>query len=107
MNKQEYLEFHKNFCNRMIEITEKKNADYTGNSLSPFSNFEKAEQLNICTTEQGFLVRLMDKISRLISFVQKGVFEVAEESLLDTALDAANYLCLFAAYIQSKRNKST
>lgn len=91
----------------MIEITEKKNNDYTGNSLSPFANFEKAEQLNICTTEQGFLIRLMDKFSRLISFVQKGIFEIAEESLLDTCIDGANYLCLFAAYIQSKKQKTT
>jgi hypothetical protein len=104
MNKQEYLEFHKNFCNQMIEITAKKNSDYTGTNPSPFSNFEKTEQLGICSTEQGFLVRLLDKVSRIISFVQKGVLEVAEETVTDACIDGANYLCLFAAYIQSKRN---
>lgn len=104
MNKQEYLEFHKNFCNQMIEITAKKNSDYCGNSNSPFSNFEKAELLGICSNEAGFLVRMMDKVSRIVSFIQQGNLQVKEESVIDSLQDLANYCILLAGYIQSKSN---
>ena len=107
MNKQEYLEFHKQFCTKMIEITEKKNSDYTGGSLSPFSNFEKAELLGICSNEAGFLIRIMDKVSRVISYLNKGELLVKDESVTDSLLDACNYFILLAGYIESKKQTNT
>ncbi len=103
MNKKEYLEFHQKFCQRMVEITEKKNADYTGTSLSAFSNFEAAEKLGVCSTEQGFMIRILDKIARITSFIQKGELLVKDESVGDTLLDLANYAALLAGYIESKK----
>lgn len=103
MNKQEYLAYHRAMCDRMIEITAKKNHDYTGVSDDPFSNFCTVQELGICTTEQGFLTRMTDKFKRIISFVQKGVLLVADESVEDTLIDLANYCILFAGYIKSKR----
>lgn len=106
VNKKEYLEFHQKFCQQMILITEKKNADYTGTSMSAFSNFEIAEKLGICSTEQGFMIRISDKIARIISFIQKGELLVKEESVGDTLLDLANYAALLAGYIESKKRNS-
>ncbi|NIR13553.1 MAG: DUF1599 domain-containing protein [Desulfobacterales bacterium] len=106
MNKQEYFEYHKNFCEKMISVTKAKNADYTGITDDPFANFTRVEALGICSTEQGFLTRMMDKFCRITSFVQKGVLEVKDESVEDTLHDLANYCVLMAGFIKRKREES-
>lgn len=103
MTKQEYLKFHQECCEKLVTITKAKNSDYTGISDDPFSNFTKVENLGICTTEQGFLTRMTDKLARIISFQQRGFFEVKDESIEDTLLDLANYSILLAGYISSKK----
>ena len=92
MTKPEWLEFHEQFCKTMHEITKKKNADYTGGSVDPFANFRRVEALGICSTEQGFLTRMTDKMSRLASFVKNGTLLVKDESATDTLADLANYV---------------
>lgn len=87
-----------------MEISRKKNADYTGSNANPFSNFESVEVLGI-KTEQGFLTRMMDKMKRISSFVEKGELLVKDESVIDTLSDLANYSCLLAGYIESKRRE--
>ena len=104
MNKSEYIEFHDWACEQMKATTRKKNADYTGKSDDPFANFSSSEVIAGITTEQGFLVRMGDKMARLKSFAQKGVLEVADESFEDTCFDLANYAILFAGYVKGKKN---
>lgn len=103
MTKQEYMDFHKKCCDLMVEVTKKKNADYTGTGDDPFANFTRVEALGICTTEQGFLTRMTDKLSRITSFSQKGFLLVEDESVNDTLIDLANYCLLMAGFLQSKR----
>ncbi len=103
MTKEAYLKFHSDFCIKMTEITRKKNHDYTGDSSDPFANFKNVENLNITSTEVGFLTRMTDKMSRINSFVQKGVLLVDDEKIEDSLLDLANYAALMAAYIQDKK----
>lgn len=103
MTKEEYMQFHKDFCEVMKQVTADKNADYTGDDPSPFSNFTRVEAMGICSTEQGFLTRMTDKMARLTSFVQKGTFKVHNESVTDTLMDLANYSILMAGYLRSKR----
>lgn len=103
MNKEQYFKFHRECCDRMIEITKNKNADYTGVGDDPFANFTRTESGGIATTEQGFLVRMSDKMSRLASFAQKGSYAVKDESFEDTCLDLANYAILLAGYMRSKK----
>lgn len=105
MNKDEYLEYHKSMCERMVEITKNKNADYTGTNPDPFANFGTVDVLGITTGEIGFLVRMSDKFMRITSFVQKGILLVKDESIEDTLIDLANYCILFAGYIKSKKLK--
>ena len=77
-----------------------KNRDYAGNHGSePFANFTRCEAMGICDTEQGFMVRITDKMSRLSSFVQSGKMHVEDESFQDTCLDVINYMVLLSAYI--------
>lgn len=96
MNKEEYFKFHQESCDKMVEITKKKNADYSGLGSDPFANFRKRGEL-------GFLTRMDDKFARLESFVQKGSFEVSDESFEDTCLDLANYAILFAGFVRAKK----
>lgn len=96
MNKPEYMAFHKECCTRMVCITEKKNADYSGKGNDPFANFRRHGAL-------GFLVRMHDKMARLESFVEKGSFEVSDESFEDTCLDLANYSILLNGFMQEQK----
>jgi hypothetical protein len=102
MDKQQYFEFAESFFNDCVEISRKKNADYTGVNQDPFANFKSVESLGI-STEAGFLTRMMDKMARIGSFLSKGELQVKDESVTDTLRDLANYSCLLAAYIKSKK----
>lgn len=104
MNKTEYFEFATKFFNECVEISRKKNADYTGKNTDPFSNFRSVEVLGI-STEHGFLTRMMDKMKRIASFAENGELQVKDESVADTLRDLANYSCLLAGYIESKKIK--
>lgn len=105
MTKDEYLKFHKECCDELQSITKAKNADYTGNSNDPFANFTKVEMLGICSTEQGMMTRIMDKISRITSFMQNGELMVKDESVEDSLKDCANYCLLMLGYIKSKKER--
>lgn len=105
MTKEEYFVFAKYFFDECVEISKKKNADYTGGNKNPFSNFKSVEVLGI-STEAGFLTRMMDKMARVGSFVSKGELQVKDESVIDSLRDLANYSCLLAAYIESKKEKT-
>lgn len=96
MNKKEYMEFHQQCANTLVEITKKKNADYSGTGDDPFKNFRKRG-------EMGFLVRMDDKMARIESFLEKGSYEVEDENFLDTCLDLANYAILLAGFMKAKK----
>ena len=103
MNKKEYFEFAEKFFGNCIETSRKKNADYTGDNQDPFANFSNVVTCGGASTEQGFLFRITDKLMRISSFVKLGQLQVKDESVLDTLSDLANYCCLLAGYIESKK----
>jgi hypothetical protein len=103
MTRKEWVEFHGDFFAKGIEISAAKNADYTGATNDPFANLRSVEQLGI-STEVGLLTRMMDKMSRISSFVAKGELSVKDESAQDTLLDLANYCALFAGVIEDKKH---
>lgn len=108
MTRKEYLKFHKEFSEKMVEITQRKNADYSGHSDNdPFANFRVVENIGITTAEIGFLTRMTDKLSRITTFVKKDQLLVKDESVLDTLIDLANYSALLAGYIQEKKDNVT
>lgn len=94
--KAAYMQFHSECATKMVEITKKKNSDYTGTSDDPFANFRKRGEF-------GFLVRMDDKLARLESFIQKGSFQVADESFEDTCIDLANYAILLAGFVRQRK----
>lgn len=110
MTKLEYIEFHKEFCTKMIEITKKKNADYSGAGDDPFNNFRHIGNLvhsdDIDVVAIGFLTRMSDKFSRIGSFIANGQLMVKDESVEDTLQDLANYSALFAGFLREAAEKS-
>lgn len=105
-DRNKLLQFHEEVCNKAREIMAAKNHDYAGASgQTPYANFEVIEQIGVASTEQGFLVRMMDKFKRLSTFVNVGVLKVTGEGFEDACLDILNYIILFLGYCLVKRTK--
>lgn len=109
MQKSEYLEFHKAMCAKMIEITQAKNADYTGSGDDPFKNFRAIGNMFSrdphVVNQLGFMTRMSDKMSRIASFIEREELSVKDESVEDTLIDLANYCILFAGYLRELKEK--
>jgi len=107
MNREELLKHHENVCGVARELMKKKNHDYAGESgETPFANFSRTEAMGVCSTEQGFLVRVVDKVSRLSTFVSAGELKVENESYEDAIVDIINYMVLLSGYIKDKGNNN-
>ena len=106
MNQKELFEFHQAMCQQAFDICQIKNHDYTadagGDGEDPFANFTRVESMGVTTTEQGFLVRMVDKMSRLSTHASLKKLVVGDETVKDTLLDLINYTILLAAYLEQK-----
>jgi hypothetical protein len=102
MTRDDLFKMHETMCESALVMMKKKNADYAGVGNDPFANFRRAEALGVCSTEQAFLVRMTDKMSRLASFASRGELSVEDETVYDTLEDLINYSVLLAAYLHSK-----
>lgn len=101
---EDLLEFHLAFCHRAYLLCAKKNHDYAGaHGLSPYRNFESIEALGIASTESGLLIRMTDKINRLVTFVNDGKLAMENETAIDALLDIVNYSVILAAYMRVRR----
>ena len=107
MTREELLKFHEMICEESRTLMNLKNRDYAGNEGNePFANFTRCEAMGICETEQGFMVRVTDKMSRLSSIIESGKNHVKDESFEDTMVDVINYIVLLSAYRQEQRLKA-
>lgn len=105
---EEVIAFRKAMFESSLALVSKKGADYnrdqqtTGDTLF---NLRVAEILGITqSTEEGILVRLSDKLMRLISLTKPGRdAEVKDESVLDTIRDVHNYSDYLGIIWQSRR----
>lgn len=109
MNQQEYLSYHDDICAEARKLSQLKNNDYSAPETKPnerypaFANFLQAERLGICSVEAGIMVRLSDKMSRLANLIRPDHKRaVDDERIHDTILDGINYLCILAAYLDTK-----
>lgn len=98
----EPIEIYKKKLEELLYITLSKNYDYAG-SEKFFANFELAEELGICKTEEAFLVRMSDKFSRICRLIKKDA-KVKDETIQDTLIDLANYSILLSCYLDQKKN---
>ncbi|HUT91063.1 MAG TPA: hypothetical protein VMY37_16290 [Thermoguttaceae bacterium] len=106
MNRGQLLIFHEKFSIAARALMSAKNQDYTGQAgTDPFGNLEACEALGICGAQAGILVRMTDKLKRLIEFTNSGQLAVKGESVQDTCRDLVNYAILFAARLEGKGNE--
>lgn len=96
--RENLVELHEALCSDARAILEAKNHDYCGNSV--FANLTLCEKLGICSTEKGVLIRVMDKIKRLLNYLESGEFKVNDEGVNDMIVDTINYLVLVYAIMQ-------
>jgi hypothetical protein len=80
-----------NVQNEGLELFTKKNSDYG----DAFANYGSV----------GVIIRLGDKIQRLVSVTNKGVNLVNTESLRDTLIDLHNYAAMAVMLIDEKKEK--
>ena len=87
----EYLESMKNIQTEGYNLFKKKNQDY-GNS------FEKYGPI-------GVIVRMQDKINRLVSVTNNGINMIEKESIRDTLIDLHNYSAMAIMSLDKKKKK--
>jgi hypothetical protein len=83
-----------------FETARRKNHDYGGSNNDPFANFRNSTIAGV-SVERGILVRLMDKMSRISTLLDKDAM-VIDEAVNDTIDDAINYLAILKSYRNQK-----
>ena len=86
------VQIHGKVCQELNETYEKKNADY-GNSFE--NSLDKHGLI-------AGIVRMDDKMSRLISLNSKKEQQVMDESLRDTLMDLANYAIMSVMWLDEQ-----
>lgn len=94
MTREALIELHAKMVADAGDLLRAKNHDYC--KTDAFTNLKMCEAMGICSAEQGIVIRLTDKISRLSSVLEKGA-QVKTESVRDTCLDVINYAVLLYA----------
>ena len=84
MSKERFLEIVK----EMVDLHNRKNQDYAGDDY--LSNFLMCERMGI-PAWKGTLLRLSDKMSRLMNIARTGKISVSDETITDTLMDLAVY----------------
>jgi hypothetical protein len=101
MKHKEYIQALKEKKLKALAISEQKSSDYTQND--PFDNFKLSELTGV-TVEQGILVRIGDKYSRICSLLNSNREQkVLDESIQDTLSDMSNYCDILAVYLDNKK----
>jgi hypothetical protein len=85
------------------DIIKAKNADYSDDD-DPYSNFRSASLFGVHPAI-GILLRVMDKIQRIVSFIKKDKLEVKGESFEDACDDIINYMVLIKGFLKDKQEQ--
>lgn len=103
-SKEELLQQHEKITTQARQTLDGKNDDYTGDD-DALANFRRYSDLNVCDMETGILSRIVDKISRLSSLVDRER-SVEDETFEDTVEDLINYsIILSVAYEEGEQPK--
>lgn len=95
---EQYLCALKNVLADTYETLTKKGADYAEED-NPFSCFERSADMAGVSVPQGMVVRIMDKVGRIVNLLKKPP-AVVDESIVDTARDLIGYAAILAVYLQ-------
>lgn len=104
MTRDELLAIFDNETAAARDLMSRKNQDYAEVD-EVFGNLNVCELLNITSAEQGILIRMTDKLRRLISLTKREA-AVKDESFDDTCRDLINYTILLMARRRSRTQSS-
>jgi hypothetical protein len=102
--KSNYMDRFEKELDKMVVIARAKNSDYADTVNDPYKNFRFCEQLGVCSVEQGIVVRMSDKLSRISNLLSKEA-KVSDEKITDTLLDLANYSIILKLWLEDKNGK--
>lgn len=100
-----FIEEIRKFFDSSVSLIEKKNSDYAGTE-DPFKNFRMAELLGL-TVEEGIMLRMLDKMSRLANTHKTEGVQVSSETVDDTIRDLAGYAAILHAYREMQKIVAT
>lgn len=86
----------------LAELHSRKNHDYSGDD--PLANLKMTEAAGIAAWV-GVVVRLTDKMSRLLSFAKKRTLLVQDEGIVDTLKDMAIYALLGIVLFEEREKR--
>jgi hypothetical protein len=92
VEQETYAHLARVFTEDMLRTYEAKDQDYASDG-KPMGNLRGSEYLGI-PAWKAVLLRMSDKKQRIVSFVNRGKFEVDDEKITDTLIDLANYALL-------------
>jgi hypothetical protein len=106
MNINDIIQILDDTTKELSATLKKKSSDYTGGekSVDPFANFRATEVLGVDPVI-GIMMRIMDKIQRIRSFVNDGRLKVSNESVYDAFDDIIGYTILAKAMMIQKRQE--
>ena len=84
-----------------LETAKRKNNDYGGVDSNPYANFSNSTIVGV-SIEKGILVRMMDKVSRISTLLEKES-QVKDEAIEDTLDDLVNYTAILKSYLMDKK----
>lgn len=97
-DKDWYDEFREQLVQELLDVTAKKNNDYTTGTTNtnPFANFDRSQDFGVQPIV-GLCIRMQDKFQRAMTFAKDGKLEVTEgnDTTKDIFFDIAGY-CLLA-----------
>lgn len=105
------IDTHIDICTSALNLVSRKGRDYNRkqqNNGDTLFNMTVAKQLGIVdTTTQSILVRISDKMMRLISLTSnpKENPEIKTESVFDTVVDMVNYIVYLYCKYEEERNE--
>lgn len=101
---QQLQDLHRILTEESRALMERKNADYKAGSGDPFANFRMSELLHIKPV-LGAMLRMQDKMARLLAFIERGTLAVKEESWHDCVLDLINYSVIVHGLLEEMATK--
>jgi len=97
------IESSEKLFSKALTLMKAKNHDYAGKDKAVgLENFNITASVANISREQGILVRLMDKMTRVGNLLQHGA-EVKTESINDTLEDAINYCAILHYALNEKK----
>jgi|GEM_PF-5011687 len=105
MTQKEFLELFDREVALMRETLVAKGNDYSGGDSDTLANFKMTEKLGLADADTGLLIRMVDKIQRVKSFLQRGELSVKNESAKDAVRDIIGYSFLELALMEEKEER--